>query len=229
MEKYFAVPAKCPLFSGIDVKLLSGLFACPGMRRLSLAKGGFALREGDSSVSVGVVLSGSVHVVQDDFFGNRNILARMEPGGLFGEALACSSGAKSPIGVMAAEKSEIMFMNCRKITQSCPAACAHHAALIRNPPTTVADRNLELTIKLRHPARRTTREKLLSYLGELAKPARGEVFEIPFNRQELSEYLSVERSAMSAELSRMRRDGFLDYDRNSLPSAMLISSSAFTR
>jgi CRP-like cAMP-binding protein len=215
MREYPAILAKCALFAGLGADLLPKLLACLGTRRLTFSKGRFALREGDAVVSVGVVLSGSVHIVQDDFFGNRNLMARVGPGGLFGEALACSSNAKSPVGILVAEQSEIMFMDCRKIIKTCPAACGHHAALVRNLLALVADRNLELALKLRHLTRRTTREKLLSYLGEQARRAGKAVFDIPFNRQELSEYLSVERSAMSAELSRMRRDGLRDYARNS--------------
>jgi CRP-like cAMP-binding protein len=138
----------------------------------------------------------------------------VELGGLFGEAFACAGAENLPVGVMAAEESEILLMNHERMLTSCPSACAFHTALIRNLTRILAEKNVILTQKLEHVTRRTTREKLLSYLSARAKLAKGNVFDIPFSRQELADYLSVERSAMSAELSRMRNEGLLRYKRN---------------
>jgi len=172
------------------------------------------LASGKKSDSVGVVLSGAVHVIREDFWGRRTLMARIEPCGLFGEAFACAEGEAIPFSVVAAEASDVLFVQSRRILTSCPSACGFHTTLIKNLTLTLAGKNIALTQKLKHLTQPSTREKLLSYLSEQAQSARSKSFDIPFNREELADYLSVERSAMSAELSRMRRDGLVRYQKN---------------
>lgn len=205
---------KCPLFFGIeepDVRMLSD---CLSAAQKRFEKNSFVFLTNEKADFFGIVLSGAVHVLREDFWGNREILTRIEPGGLFGEAFACANVDRLPVSVMAAEESEILLVNCKLIFMSCPSACSFHAVLIRNLTRVLAEKNVTLTQKLEHVTRRTTRDKLLSYLSEQAKLAEGKVFDIPFNRQELADYLSVDRSAMSAELSRMRDENLLRWHRN---------------
>ena len=219
MDFVFPILQSCPLFSGIEEGDLRALFICLSAVQKRFEKNGFVLTAGGKTDSIGIVLSGAVHVLRDDFWGNREILTRIEPGGLFGEAFACV-GVESailerlPVSVMVAEKSEILSLNCRRILMFCPSACGFHAVLIRNLTRVLAEKNVMLTQKLEHVSRRTTRKKLLSYLSEQAKRAGGSVFDIPFSRQELADYLSVDRSAMSSELSKMRDENLLRWHRN---------------
>jgi CRP-like cAMP-binding protein len=75
-------------------------------------------------------------------------------------------------------------------------------------------KNLELMKKINHITKRSTREKLLSYLSAEAKKQGSKSFLIPFDRQQLADYLCVERSAMSSELSKMRSEGLLEYQKS---------------
>jgi CRP-like cAMP-binding protein len=115
---------------------------------------------------------------------------------------------------VATADSELLFIDFRRLASPCVNACAFHARLIRNMLNIVSVKNIALTRKIEHVSRRTTREKLLSYLSDAAKKAGGGWFSIPFNRQELADYLYVERSAMSATLSKLRDEGVLLYRRN---------------
>ena len=209
MEKYFEALAVCPLFAGISGTDAESLLRCLSARQRRFDKNSFIFAEGENAGVVGIVLDGAVHVLREDFWGKRGILARIETGGLFGESFAFAGIEKLTVSVLAAEDSEILFINGWKIMTACPSACGFHAALIRNLMLILARRNMMLTQKLEHVTRQTTREKLLSYLSEQSRAAGNGAFDIPFNREELADYLSVERSAMSAELSKMRRDGLL--------------------
>jgi CRP-like cAMP-binding protein len=185
-----------------------------GAWRREVGRDGFIYRAGEPAHTVGVVLRGNVLVVQEDYWGNRRIVEQVGAGGIFGEALACAQVGELPVSVVAATRCELLLMDYRRIATTCPQACAFHARLLRNMLGILARNNVQLTHKIRHITQRSTREKVLSYLGEQASRAGAARFEVPFNRQELADYLSVDRSALSAELSHMQADGLLRYHRN---------------
>ena len=214
MKNYFEALQGCPLFAGIDRADMEALLRCLSSRQKSYAKNGFIWEEGGAAGDLGVVLSGSALILREDFWGRRKILTRIGRGGLFGEAFAFAGAQKLPFGVIAAEESDILFLNCRHIMDPCESACSFHGGLIKNLVLILADKNITLTQKLEHVTQPTTREKLLSYLSEQSRLSGSGTFDIPYSREELADYLSVERSAMSAELSRMRRDGLVDYNKN---------------
>jgi CRP-like cAMP-binding protein len=134
---------------------------------------------------------------------------------LFAEAVVCSGMGRIPASVVAREKSEIFFADYKRVVTSCPSSCAFHSKLIRNMLGILARKNIMMSTKLEHITKRTIKEKLLSYLAEQAKRKGSRSFEIPYNRQELADYLSVERSALSAEMSKLKSGGVIDYRKNS--------------
>lgn len=146
--------------------------------------------------------------------GKRNIRARVSKGQVFAEAFACVSGAVMDVSVVADESTDIMWLNVQRILSTCPNGCAHHSRMIRNLLADLAAGNLRANEKLTHISKRSTRDKLLSYFSAEARRQGASEFCVPFNRQQLADYLSVERSAMSAELSKMHKDGLLRVDKN---------------
>jgi len=214
MEKYLDIIGQCRLFSDIEPSNLKALLHCLAATRQEYPKNDFVFSAGDAVRHVGVVLSGRVHVLQEDYWGNRTILAHITPVGPFGEAFSCADAEKLPVSVMAAEKSEVLLIDYRRIITTCSAACGFHMALIQNMMKLLAQKNILLTQKMEIITRRTTRERLLAYLSTQAIQAGQSRFAIPFDRQQLADYLSVERSAMSAELSRMQADGLIRTERS---------------
>jgi CRP-like cAMP-binding protein len=214
MENVPAILHTCPLFLGIDGAELHTLLDCLSASKKRYKKGGFIFRAEENVTSVGVVLSGSVHVIQEDFWGNRTILARIGPGGLFGEAFSCAEVDKLPVSVMAAESAEILFIDYKRIVTTCSSSCSFHTGLIKNMMHILARKNVLLTQKIEFVTQRTTKDKLLAYLSAQARQAASDTFEIPFSRQELADYLSVDRSAMSNELCKMRDEGILRFHKN---------------
>lgn len=214
MEQYFDALQKCPLFWGITDDELSAVFPCLGARIFSFDKGEAVMAEGEAARYIGVVLSGAVHIIQVDYFGNRSIIEGIGPSGLFGESFACADVSAIPVSAVAAEPAQIMLIDCQKITRSCSGACAFHQRMIYNLLRVVAGKNLIFHQKIEITSKRTTREKLLAYLLLQAKRAGTASFEIPYNRQELADYLGVERSGLSVEIGKLRRQGVITADRN---------------
>ena len=214
MEKYFSILKNVELFGGIDETELNALLTCLNAKAVHFEKGRTVFMPGAATRSFGVVLSGSVQISHEDYYGNRSILGNVGPGGLFGESFAFAEAAALPVGVVASQDSEILFIDCKRLVSPCANACSFHNSLIRNMLSITAKKNIALTQKIEINSKRGTREKLLAYLSGEAQRAGSSSFEIPFDRQELADYLSVDRSAMSAELGKMRNDGLLLFHKN---------------
>ena len=205
---------ECALFHGLREAQIREMLPCLSARQSRFRRGQFLLRAGDRVAFAGILLSGEAEVLQEDFWGNRNLLAAVEPGDLFAEAFACAH-AVSPVSVLCKTDGSVLYLNVRAVFSPCEKACAQHKALSQNLIRVLAEKNMQLNEKAGFLSQRTTREKLLAYLSAQARRAGSASFRIPFDRQQLADFLSVNRSAMSAELSRMQREGLLCADRSS--------------
>ncbi|MDD3212248.1 MAG: Crp/Fnr family transcriptional regulator [Eubacteriales bacterium] len=214
MEEYFEILKSVELFQNIRPEELPQLLACLDARVVRYIKNQTVFSSGESIRRFGIVLSGGVQVVHDDFYGNRSILGNFGTGELFGESFACAQVKALPVSVIATAESEVMLIDCQRLAVPCARACGFHGTLIRNLMGVISQKNIALTRKMELTSKRTTREKLTAYLMTEAQRAGASRFTIPFDRQGLADYLSVDRSAMSAELSRLKRDGILDYHKN---------------
>lgn len=214
MKKYFEVLRKCKLFDEIEDEDLTSLLGCLGAAVRSFEKKETVIAEGDPARYIGIVLSGSVQIVSIDFFGNRNILSAVEPSELFAESFACAQTEAIPINVIAADTCEIMLIDCQRILHTCSNTCEFHRQLIFNLLKIMATKNIMFHQKIEISSKRSTREKLTTYLMFQAKKAGSNSFDIPFNRQELADYLEVDRSGLSAQISQLRREGVLKSRRN---------------
>jgi len=170
------------------------------------------LLSGDSVSFVALILSGGVKIIKEDIDGNASILAEFSVSEIFAETLACAGISQSPVTVRASADAEILFVDYRRIIQPCTSACAFHSKLIENMLYLLAKKNLMLNEKIEILSKRTTREKLICFFDHQRGAATK--FEIPFNREELANYLCVDRSAMSNVLCAMRDDGTLKFNRN---------------
>ena len=212
--KYLPVLQKCPLFRDIDSSELPALLTCLGAKTVTADRRETVLREGEPARFVGVVLEGGVQILQEDYFGNRSILGLAGPGELFGESFACAGADSLPVSVTASLDSVLLLVDCRRVLSPCEKACGFHRIILSNLMQIMARKNLAFHQKLQITSRRTTREKLLAYLNLQAKLHGSAAFSIPFDRQELADYLGVDRSGLSAELGRLRNEGVLECQKN---------------
>ncbi len=202
------------LFSGYTPEQLNQLLPCLDSWEKTYDKGEYLMRMGDKAEMIGMVLSGSVHVIEEDFWGNRNIITELGIGEVFAESYACANSAPIQVDVVTQEKTTVLYIYISKLLTPCGKACDYHISLIRRLVGMLAQKNLFLNEKLRHVTRRTTRERVLSYLSAIAAQKGKAEFDIPFNRQQLADYLAVDRSAMSSELGKLRDEGTLTFHKN---------------
>ena len=201
-----------PLFEGINATSFDHMLSCIEGRVKTYQRNELILLAGDPVKTVGLVISGRVQVFRENEEGKQNLMAELQEGELFAEVFACANVSHSPVTVAAAQDSQILHLNYKKIITTCSSGCPFHSRLIENMLTLIAHKNLILNQKIEILSKRSTRERLLLYFNIQGQGASH--FTIPFSRDELAAYLCVERSAMSAELSRMQKDGLIRYKKN---------------
>lgn len=214
MKDFLSVIRASQLFSGISEDELTAMLTCLDTRQTNFPKDTFLMRVGNTADSIGLLLEGSALIIQEDIWGNRNILSKAGPGQTFAAAYACAPGSVLNVSVVAETPVTAMFLNVGRVLNVCPSACAHHSRIIRNLLGELAEKNLRFSEKLTHMGQRTTRAKLMSYFSAEAQRLGKYEFDIPFSRQQLADYLAVERSGLSLELGKMKNDGILDFHKN---------------
>jgi CRP-like cAMP-binding protein len=215
MQEYLPILKHSFLFSDIESENLLAMLNCLSVTTSNYKQNEFLFHSGDVIERIGLVLEGSVQLEREDLEGNRTILDKLLPGALFGEAIVCAGLKFLPTSVVARSDCKIMYLDYDKILKTCTNGCNFHTHLIQNMITVLARRNVNLTSKLNCLSKRSTREKLLAYLESQAIAQKKNPFTISFNRQELADYLCVERSAMCTELSKLQADGIVKYTKNS--------------
>ncbi len=214
MKKYLEILRKSQLFAGVREDEIEAMLSCLSAELRSYPKGSYVLHQGKHLNYITVLVDGSLLIQKDDFWGNRSIVNKISVGEMFGEAYAAPDSGALLNDVIATEDSAIIFFDVNKILNVCSSACRFHSMVIQNLFYAISVKNRSLIQKLGHMSKRTTREKLLSYLSEQANKQHSASFEIPFNRQQLADFLSVDRSAMSNELCKLRDEGLLSFERN---------------
>ncbi len=211
MEKFLPILKETALFSNMKDPDILAMLSCLSAKEITYTKDQFIFHYGDTFDYVGLVLTGSVHIIKEDFWGNRTILTDIYPAHLFGEAYACIPTATSENSAIAATNCTLLLLDIRKLLSVCTKCCSYHTLLIQNFLTELAGKTILLSKKIEHISQRSTREKLLSYLSTTSLKVGASSFEISLNRQQLADYLSIDRSAMSNELSKLRNDGILTF------------------
>jgi CRP/FNR family cyclic AMP-dependent transcriptional regulator len=214
LEKYFPLLQKCPLFAQIKPEELSLLLDCLQAKPIQKGKGEILLQEGEPVTEFGILLEGKAAVYRLDFWGSRNLMSNLMPGDIFGEVFACLPGQPSTVCVAAETACTVLLFRQMPILAPCSKGCSFHQQLIRNLIGVLAEKNLRFSEKLNHMGQRTTREKLLSFFSAQAVKQHSSTFQIPFNQQQLADYLCVERSAMAAVLGKLKAEGLISWEKN---------------
>ncbi len=214
MKKYLEILKKCPLFENIEDENLLRMLTCLGAKISTFDKKFTVFSEGTPARYIGIVLSGEVQVSTTDYFGNRSIISSASASEIFAEAFACAELNSIPVSAVATELSEIMLIKADHILHTCENHCGFHSQLIYNLMKALAKKTVSYHKRIEATSKRTTREKLLAYLTAEAKERGSNTFDIPFDRQELADYLEVERSGLSAEISKLREEGIIENRKN---------------
>ena len=256
-EEYLKLLRGTELFDSLAEEEISQVIAAPGAVVQKFGKEQFIYREGQKNAKAAIVLEGRVHIMKEDFWGNRSILAEAGPGEMFAETYSCLGNEPLAVSVAAVEECRCLFLDLARIlseaaseaaivqktrrfrtfeeNQDCAADAGPcemeernrkeeipvsgslnnaQVCLLGNIIRILAQKNLFLSKKAEFLSQRTTRQKLLAYLSDMERRTGRSTFRIPFNRQEMADFLSVDRSAMSAELSKLQKEGVLEYYKN---------------
>lgn len=214
MEKYLDLLREVALFEGIGDKNISGMLKCLNANLRDYEDGSIIFQEGQQVGAVGTVLEGRVQVVREDVHGNRIIMAEWGPAELFAEAFAPAEIEEIPVSVYASQKSRILFLDFKRIITQCSSHCEFHSMLIRNMMKVLAQKNIILNNRIDLLGKRSIREKLLAYFWTQSKKTKKNRIVLPFNRNELADFLCVDRSAMSRVLGQMRDEGLISFKNN---------------
>ncbi len=214
MKEYLSSIKSSPLFSSIKDDDVLSMLKCLDVKISSYPKESIIIHRGDTVSSIGLILEGSAFITQEDIWGNRNIIQRIKEGETFGTAYASTNATALNVSVTAETDVSVMYLSIKRVLTMCPSACTFHTLLIRNIMMETAEKNLKVSEKITHLSQRTTRAKILSYLSSEAQHHSALEFDIPFSRQEMADYLSVERSGLSIELGKLKKEGVIDYEKN---------------
>lgn len=214
MKQNIKILKQSPLFQGVEETDLEAMLSCLGATERKYSKNDVILLAGTRVTSVGILAEGNAQITRDDAEGNRAILSELEKADLFAEAYVAAGSEEIPITVVATTDCRIVWVPFSKIVGTCSNACGFHKTLVQNMMKVIAVKNIWMNEKMRILSCKTTKEKLMTYLSDYSERTGKNKFKIPFSRNELADFLSVDRSAMSRELSRLRDEGYLDYHKN---------------
>lgn len=214
MNKYMDTLLKSSLFSSITADDVDSVLDCLGAIIKKYQKNECILMAGNTTEYIGLLLTGKAIVIQEDYWGGRSVMSAILPGHTFAESYACTPGSVLDVSVYAEAASSVLFLNVQKMLTTCPVTCGRHNQMIRNLLCDLAGKNLRLGEKSKHMSQKTTRDKLLSYLSSEMHRHGSNEFDIPFSRQQLADFLSVDRSGLSTELGRMKNDGLIDFHKS---------------
>lgn len=214
MKNYIEILSKTKLFSGVSKEDVESMLGCLNAKLYDYKKGDYVFRQGEHLSNITILVKGSLHIQKDDYWGNRAIVNRVAIGEMFGEAYIAPESGHLLNDVVAVEDSSVIFFDVKRIIMVCSSACRFHTMVVQNLFFSISEKNRRLIQKLGYISNRSTREKLMAYLSEESKKLNSSSFTIPFNRQQLADFLSVDRSAMSNELCKMRNEGLIRFEKN---------------
>lgn len=202
------------LFEGISNEELHGLLHCISAYTKSFTKGEYLFMSGDRIRFIGIVLSGTVDIVKETISGDRRIMMTAVKNNIFAESIATADINESPVSVIAKKDCTVLFVPIDKLLSTCQNSCKFHCQIIHNLVSILASKNMFLNQKIDYLSAKNTRAKIAMYIGDMARTKNSKTVTIPYNRKDFAEYLGVDRSVLSRELSKLKKEGVLTFCKN---------------
>ena len=214
MKSYSDFLVDVALFANIEKDKIDGMLDCLGTSKRSYKKGETIFLSGDPVPGVGILISGSVQISQEDILGNQTILGQVLAGQIFAETIVCAGVEHSPVTTVALLDCEVLFLQFKRLVTTCTSACQFHSQLIENMMQILAQKNLIMNRKNKLLSQRSIHEKLKQFFIDMIEQNGTYKFKISFSRNQLADYLCVDRSALSRELSKMQQNGKINFKKN---------------
>lgn len=202
---------KTKLFDKINNTDLKSLYDCLQVTNKTYKKGEFLIHQGDKITHFGMIILGNLHVIKEDFLGNKNVIASLSTDNLFAESFAIQGNELSPISVIAVEKTEVIWINYNKFKRPCVNTCPFHSQIIENLIQIIAEKNIYFNSRINCLTKTSIREKILYYVSTNAD--KNGFYTTSLNRNQLANFLGINRSALSRELTNLKNEGILDFDK----------------
>lgn len=215
LEKYKEILEKVQLFQGITWEELKRLLGCLECSVKKYRKDEYIVLEGEELYSTGIILSGSAEIIKENLSGGKAILSFLDTSDIFGEVIVCTQNKKSLVSILSKSEVDVMYINFHKIVDKCSANCGYHTKLISNMLKIIAEKNLMLNKKMDYILIKSMREKLSTFIFNKYKETKSYSFNIGINRNMMADYLNVSRASMCRELSNMKKEGIIDYYKDS--------------
>ncbi|MGO5359423.1 Crp/Fnr family transcriptional regulator [Anaerofustis sp. LCP19S3_F7] len=207
MKNLYEKLKKIPLFNNVQEKEINEIIDQSYIK--SYQKNEYILKAGDFIFNTGIILKGEISIISEDFWGNKNIISTLSEGNIFAEIFSLKNNIPLNVSVVSNEDSTILFINVNEIINK-----TRNFVFIKNLMNIISTKTLMLNRKNELLSKRTIREKVMTFLSQQAISANNNSFKIPFSREEMANFLAVDRSALSRELSKMKEEGIITYNKN---------------
>lgn len=214
MEKYYNQIKNSPLFYGLNENELATILKCFNARIKNYSPSEIIVRQGDLISNIYLILDGAINIEKDSYWGRRIIITQLGVNDNIALSFVASKNIESSIDAIATTNATLLVLSYSKCTSMCQNACDKHRLLINNLFQILSKENIELLRKIENISQKSIRDKLLTFLSNEAKKNKSNIFEISFNRQDLADYLNIDRSAMSFEMSKMQKEGLIKFEKN---------------
>ncbi len=201
------------LFEGISQEQIESFLDCVKAKVISLKKGQTLFTVGQKPENIALVLSGYLFITQNDYWGNNTILSTVTENNVFGGGFAYSEVKKIPFSVEAGTDTQVLYINKDLLLSPC-GKCDCHNKIIINLIKILSARNVSLIEKINNLSQRTTRQKILSFLYSFSISTSGKKIVLPYTRQQMADYLCVDRASLSRELSLLQKEKLIKYHKN---------------
>lgn len=202
------------LFKGLGEEKISDILQCLDSVEKTYDKGEIIILSGSKITSLGIVLKGTIQIVREDVSGNRMMVATLSKGEIFAETIAAQNMEASPVSVYASEFVKVLWISIKRIANPCREVCSQHSNIVMNLLELIAKKNMYLNQRMELLSQRSIRDKIMLYLQLEGKSAGSNRFTIRLNRNELADYLCVDRSALSRELGKLQAAGEIEFHKN---------------
>ena len=200
------------LFKNIQNGDVLSLLSCLGLKTKNYKKGEIIISYGQKTNNLFIILSGKARIIKKNLLGEDEKISDLKVNDIFGQDFVCLAQNKSPVSLLATEECEILILNYEKIVTPCSKVCDYHLKLIKNLISMIAKKNSALNTKIDVVGQRFSRNKIIAFLKQESKGK--DVFEIEYNREQMAKFLSLDRCALSRELSKMQKEGLLIFKKN---------------
>ena len=207
----FEFLSETDLFRGIEPNDIKDMINSFNPKTKTYAKNEVIFAVSANESKIGIVMNGSVNMVVNHPWGTQSIFGRTERGGIIGGANAVFDKKPLICDTVAAENCEVMFfdmytlLTIRKDSHKC------HNKVIYNIMDIAAGKCLKFVTRMIHTSPKSLRERIMSYLAEQAMINGSNKFKVPFGRQQMADYLNVNRAAMCGELSKMQQERMIKF------------------